>query len=72
MIYILLTSYSRLLKDGGTRIKHMEDTEETEAMIKSLERYLEDLKLLVRIRSNFMNETRYKVTAISIVSNYPN
>ena len=42
-------------------MEHIEDTEETEAMIKSLERYLEELKLLVRIGPNFMNATKYKV-----------
>ena len=35
----------------------MEDTEQTEAMRKSLERYLVELKVLVRIESDFMNET---------------
>ena len=56
MMYILFTSYHRLLKDGESGINHMEDTERVKAMMKSLERYLEELKLLVKIMSNFMNE----------------
>ena len=54
MILKNFVSYPRLLNDGESGINRMEDTEWTEAMMKSLERYLEELKLQVKIRPYFM------------------